>query len=55
MEKGFNHLENVFTNSWNGEDLTSVSTGTEATAEVKNSLMGAKNGGFSAGLEFIST
>ena len=52
MEKGFNLLENVFTNPWNGGDLTSVSTGIEATAEVKDSLLGAKNGGC---LEFIST
>ena len=55
MEKGINLLENVFTNLWNGGDLTSLSTGIEATAEVKDSLLGAKNGGFSACLEFIST
>ena len=55
VEKGINLLENVFTNLWNGGDLTSLSTGIEATAEVKDSLLGAKNGGFSACLEFIST
>ena len=55
VEKGINLLENVFTYPWNGGDLTSLSTGIEATAEVKDSLQGAKNGGFSACLEFIST
>ena len=55
VEKGMNLLETVFTNSWNGGDLASLSTGIEATAEVKDSLLGAKNGGFSACLEFIST
>ena len=46
VEKGINLLENVFKNPWKGEDLTSLSTGNEATAEVKDSLLGAKNGGF---------
>ena len=55
VEKRINLLENVFTNPWNGRDLTSLSTGIEATAEVKDSLLGAKNGGFPACLEFIST
>ena len=55
VEKGINLLENVFTNPWNGGDLTSLSTGIEATAEAKDSLLGTKNGGFSACLEFIST
>ena len=32
VEKGINLLENVFTNPWNGGDLTSLSTGIEATA-----------------------
>ena len=55
MEKGINLLEDIFTNPWNGGDLTSLSTGIGATAEVKDSLLGAKNGGFSACLEFTST
>ena len=55
VEKGINLLENVFTNPWNGGDLTSLSTGIEATAEVKDSLLGAMNGGFSACLEFLNT
>ena len=55
VEKGINLLENVFTNSWNGGDLISLSTGIEATAEVKDSLLGAENGGFSACLQFISS
>ena len=55
VEKGINLLQNVFTNPWNGGDLTSLSTGIEAAAEIKDSLLGAKNGGFSACLEFIST
>ena len=55
MEKGINLVENIFTNPWNGGDLTSLSTGIGATAEIKDSLLGAKNGGFSACLEFIST
>ena len=55
VEKGINLLENVFTNPWNGRDLTSLSTGIEATTEVRDSLLGAKNGGFSACLDFIST
>ena len=55
VEKGINLLENVFTNPWNGGDLTSLSTGIEATAEVKDSLLGAKDGEFAACLEFISS
>ena len=56
VDKRINLVENIFTNPWNGGDLTSSSTGIGATAEVKNSLLGAKNGGgLSACLEFIST
>ena len=57
VEKGINLLENIFTNLWNGGDLnlTSLSTGIGTTAEVKDSLLDVKNGGFSACLEFIST
>ena len=40
--------------SWNGGDLTQLMLEQQLKL-VKDSLLGAKNGGFSACLEFIST
>ena len=54
VERVLDLLENVFKNPWSKDsELTSLSTGIEATSEVRSNLLQAKEKGLAACKEFI--
>ena len=53
VDKAINVCENPFKNPWEGGDFVSLSTGLEATAEIKDNLLKAKEVGLKGCQEFI--
>ena len=55
VDRGINLCENVFKNPWDEGELINLSTGLEATADIKDSLFKAKEVGLKGSQEFIDT
>ena len=55
VDRVINLCENVFKNPWDEGELISLSTGLEATADIKDSLFKAKEVGLKGSQEFIDT
>ena len=55
VDRVINLCENVFKNPWDEGELISLSTGLEATADIKDNLLKAKEVGLKGCQEFIDT
>ena len=55
VDKVINVCENLFKTPWEGGDLVSLSTGLEATTDIKDNLLKAKEVGLKGCQEFLDT